>query len=146
MAAKRQVEFSLPASRSLTIGYGDSGTPPPKYSLGKNESIDVGFLKLYVSTEFIDYSGIAQNSPFQRTRASNFPQPKKRSFWDTLTIPIIQKRSDRPFVFETINAGDHSEDFGAGFGAQPGAKLPLGMCRPNRLYRFRPHSRSSQQA
>jgi len=115
MAAKGQVDFSVPTKRSLTIGFGDGGMPPCTYFLRKNQSVDVGFLKLYLSTEFIDYSSIAQVSPFKENRGSyQHSRPKKRKFWDALTITMIQKRGmgSHPGFGE-----DRGGDFGAGFGA-----------------------------
>ncbi|KAG6906651.1 hypothetical protein DXG01_012737 [Tephrocybe rancida] len=90
-AAKDQVDFSLPANRSLTIGFGDSGWPARTYYLRENQSVDVGFLILYVSTKYVDYSGIVQNTPFHRHRAGFFPS-KSKELWDALVIPIIQRK------------------------------------------------------
>ncbi|KAG6901492.1 hypothetical protein C0995_011170 [Termitomyces sp. Mi166 len=91
-AGQGQADFSLPANGSLTIGFGDGGWAPRTYYLRENQDVDVGFLKLYVSTTYVDYSiGIEQPSPFQRSRGNIFT-PRNRGFWGALTIPIIQRR------------------------------------------------------
>ncbi|KAG6819155.1 hypothetical protein H0H93_014815, partial [Arthromyces matolae] len=56
---------TLPANGALTIGFGDSVCPPRTYALQKNQEVDVGFLKVYLSQEYVDYSYITQSSPFQ---------------------------------------------------------------------------------
>jgi len=98
-AANGKVEFSLPAKGSLTIGFGDAGMQPVKYVLEKNQSVDVSFLKLYLSTEFVDYSGILQTSPFIKYRYSAIApesSPNQKRLWDTLTIQIIQTKGVAP--------------------------------------------------
>ncbi|THU80313.1 hypothetical protein K435DRAFT_972820 [Dendrothele bispora CBS 962.96] len=91
-AAHGQVDVSLPANGSLTIGFGDGGAEAYDYYLRKNQKVDVGFLKLYLSTEYVDYSHICQDSPFDRKRASTVERPKKRELWDTLIIPVVQQQ------------------------------------------------------
>ena len=88
---------------------------PYTFFLRKNQSVDIGFLKLYLSTEFVDYSSIAQVSPFQENRGICQPtQLKKRDFWDTLTIMVVQKKGAGCLP---EMSGDCGTDFGAGFGA-----------------------------
>jgi hypothetical protein len=78
----------------LTIGFGASGTAPQTYFLREGQTVDVGFLKLFFSTENVDYSSIAQKSLFgedSEGRAGKRKEPR-RYLWDTLTIPIVQKQ------------------------------------------------------
>ncbi|KAG6918442.1 hypothetical protein DXG01_014623 [Tephrocybe rancida] len=89
-----QPEFCLPANGSLSIGFGDSPWEPRTYYLREGQSMDVGFLRLYITKTYIDYSDIVQNSPFGRNPLrSNTIQPKESAFGDALTIPIIQRRA-----------------------------------------------------
>ncbi|KAG6906654.1 hypothetical protein DXG01_012740 [Tephrocybe rancida] len=92
-AANDQVDFSLPANGSLAVGFGDGGWPARTYYLRENQSVDVGFLKLYVSTKYVDYSSIVQSTPFHRHRAGTV-HSKGKELWDALTIPIIQRNVD----------------------------------------------------
>ncbi|KAF9070088.1 caspase domain-containing protein [Rhodocollybia butyracea] len=86
-------EVSLPAKKSLTIGYGDSGTPPYSFHVRENQDIDVGYLKVFMSTKYIDYSSVAQKSPFDETRVGEVVK-NTRVLWDTLTIAIVQGKKD----------------------------------------------------
>ncbi|KAG6823004.1 hypothetical protein H0H92_011754 [Tricholoma furcatifolium] len=81
---------SLPASGQLNIGFGDSGCPARSYFLPDNQKVDVGFLKLYVSTIFLDFS-TTPNSP----SLSSYPfEPCVRArieeACEAFTIPVIQ--------------------------------------------------------
>ncbi|KAG6914882.1 hypothetical protein DXG01_014761 [Tephrocybe rancida] len=92
-AADDKVDFPLPANRSLTIGFGDGGWLPRTYFLRENQKVDVGFLRLYLSTNYVDYSGIAQQTPFLAGGRGDQPvvSETRRNLWDALTIPIIQQ-------------------------------------------------------
>ncbi|KAK0187315.1 caspase domain-containing protein [Armillaria mellea] len=61
-------DSSLTTNPSLTIGYGASGMDPRSYRLREGQNVDVGFLKLFVSTDYVNLSGIAQKSPFEKSR------------------------------------------------------------------------------
>ena len=99
------VEPPLKGERHLTVGYGDSGWVPHKFFLREGQSVDVGILKLFLSRKQVNLSHVAQSSPFQVKAVStgsrgstevvlpeptNFPLP-----WDTIEIPVIQRRVDR---------------------------------------------------
>lgn len=49
----------------ITIGYGAGGGFPFRFSLPGDESSDTGFVKLFVSTVYIDLDWVAQPCPFQ---------------------------------------------------------------------------------
>ena len=51
-------EPSLPARGKLTVGHGDGGGRPFTFFLRPDQDLDVGFIKLIVSTEQIDLSSI----------------------------------------------------------------------------------------
>ncbi|KAG8848339.1 hypothetical protein FRC20_002551, partial [Serendipita sp. 405] len=55
---------SVPAKQALTIGYGDGGVPAFKYYLREGQDLDIGFIKIFLSTEQVDLSHIRQLSPF----------------------------------------------------------------------------------
>ncbi|KAJ7190615.1 hypothetical protein GGX14DRAFT_381985 [Mycena pura] len=124
-AAAGKADVSIPPKGSLSIGFGDSGAVPRSYILRENQSVDVGFLKVYLSTEYVDYSGIAQASPFAERRAS-VQQVKKRYLWDTIMIPMIQQKgasSGRGFGFGA--GGGLKVSFGASFSVGFGAGFCL---------------------
>lgn len=88
------VEFSLPPGESLTIGYGASGTPPSRLTPRKGQGVEVGFMKLFFSTEYMDLSGIVQSSPFTECRQSIPVKKKNRHVWDTMCVAIVQKNDE----------------------------------------------------
>ncbi|KAL0567813.1 hypothetical protein V5O48_014183 [Marasmius crinis-equi] len=95
IAANGETEFSIPPKGSLTIGFGnnDSGTFAYEYVLRDDQVADVGFLKLYVSTDgSIDHSYISQRSPFGEECQRLPSGRKKRYLLDSKVFPIIQQR------------------------------------------------------
>ena len=96
-ATNGKADFSLPANGVLDIGFGDSGTTPRSFYLRENQSVDIGFLKLYISTEYVDFSVIAQRSPFSldRRMLPGGTRQKERHVWNALTIPMIQRAGYR---------------------------------------------------
>lgn len=86
------VECSIPAKDSLCIGYGDGGAAPANFVLEDGQVADVGFLKLYLATEHVDWTNIAQASPFRIGRGYRPSAPKARILWDALMIPIVQQK------------------------------------------------------
>ncbi len=58
----------------MTIGYGMSKKSPSSYQVPKGQQVDVSFLKLFFSTEYLDLSAIIQESPFEDTH-QNVPPP-----------------------------------------------------------------------
>ncbi|KAG7440921.1 uncharacterized protein BT62DRAFT_909433 [Guyanagaster necrorhizus] len=85
------VDVSLPPGGSLTIGYGTSGTVPHTYTLRKGQDVDVGFLKLFFSTECIDLSGIIQKSPFDDDRQSESKPVKRKPVWNSICVTLVQR-------------------------------------------------------
>lgn len=78
---------------SLTIGYGSGGTVPFVYFMRDGQDVDVGFLKLFLTTEPVDYSNIPQTSPFDvNDRAFGIYKPKPPLIWDTLLVAVVQRR------------------------------------------------------
>ncbi|KAI0312157.1 hypothetical protein OF83DRAFT_1087200 [Amylostereum chailletii] len=86
---------SLRPGGSLTIGYGNSGSVPFTYYLRPGQDLDVGFLKLFLSTEPLDLSSIPQESPFHGIRSGAPPRRKVRRIWDAVMIAVVQHRPGR---------------------------------------------------
>lgn len=87
-----KAEPSLLGSGILPIGYGDGGGTPYTYYVRPGQDLDVGFLKLFISTEPVDLEGIQQPSPFDQGRGGTNEKRKPRPIWDTLTIAVVQRR------------------------------------------------------
>ena len=83
----------------LTIGYGSSGAPPFSYFLRDEQDIDVGFLKLFLSSKPVDLSNIPQQSPFDgATRDGVDPEKDNAETWGTIFLPVIQRRYPAPVL------------------------------------------------
>ncbi|KAK0486537.1 hypothetical protein IW261DRAFT_1664882 [Armillaria novae-zelandiae] len=91
-SAKKNVDVSLPPGESMATGYGASGTVPHIYTLRKGQDVDVGFLKLFFSTEYLDFSGVVQGSPFIDCRGGARAMPESRSLWDAMCVAVVQKK------------------------------------------------------
>ncbi|KZV62928.1 hypothetical protein PENSPDRAFT_230413 [Peniophora sp. CONT] len=98
LAIGRGAEPSLPARGCLTIGYGDGGGRPFTYFLRQGQVLDVGFIKLFISTEYIDLSFVEQESPFEigSPRGSDMTVEQPAGVWDTLLIPVVQHKAGSP--------------------------------------------------
>ena len=83
------------------MGYGDSESIPHTFFLRDGQNVDVGILKLFLSTEPVDLSHVAQSSPFVFESGRDAPQtvvpelPKLPLPWDTIEIPVVQRRADK---------------------------------------------------
>jgi len=90
-----KLESPLKNQGELTVGYGPGGWAPFVYRLKNGRDLDVGFLKIYLSTQPVDLSGIQQGSAFSETRYGSpwrsLNQPQE--LWGTIVIPIIQRRN-----------------------------------------------------
>ncbi|KAF9005554.1 caspase domain-containing protein [Cyathus striatus] len=89
------VDPPLLRQNSLTIGYGASGSSPFRYYLRPEQNVDVGFIKLFISTKYIDLGEIPQKPPFGHGRASAVEEMKPLEIWGTILIPVVQRRAPK---------------------------------------------------
>jgi hypothetical protein len=85
---------SIPKGGELKIGYGDSGTVPRSFWLLPDQNGDVGYIKLFLSTGYVDFSSVEQKSPFESERAASESKPKTRQIWDTMKIAVVIKPNE----------------------------------------------------
>jgi hypothetical protein len=87
-----KVDPPLRPNHFLPIGYGAGGAVPYHYNLKTNQTIDVGYMRLFISTCAVDLSSIPQPSPFTDTlrHVRQVPLPI-RPLWDVITVAIIQR-------------------------------------------------------
>lgn len=90
--AKDKVDPCVPANGLLTIGYGSGGHLPQTYYTREGQDLDIGFLKLFVSTQPVDYSYIAQPSPFGGVRFGTPLPPRHYEVWDSIRVPVVQAK------------------------------------------------------
>jgi hypothetical protein len=82
------------------VGFGDSGTIPHTFLLRDKQDVDVGILKLFLSQKQVDFSEVAQLTPFVPIGArytvptTSIAKPTKlRLQWDTILVPVVQRRA-----------------------------------------------------
>lgn len=93
-AGKFQIDLPLPLGGSLTLGYGIRNSGPFNYLLRDGQDVDVGFLKLFLTTEPLDFSDMAQASPFRRdSRVAMHCQARISAVWDTILVAVVQRRA-----------------------------------------------------
>jgi hypothetical protein len=90
----------LKGHQYLPVGYGDSGSVPHAFYLREGQNVDVGFLKLFLSRNQVNFSHIAQPSPFTSV-GSRYTAPagvegskNLRLLWDTIVFPVVQRRAE----------------------------------------------------
>lgn len=91
-AGQAQVDPPLLAEGKLTVGYGSTGARPFKFNLEEKQNLDVGFIKLFLSTRPIDLSGIPQETPFGHNRLTSVVGRKAQPHWDSVLISMVQRR------------------------------------------------------
>ncbi|KIM25370.1 hypothetical protein M408DRAFT_26358 [Serendipita vermifera MAFF 305830] len=95
--SKGRVDPPLPPHESLAIGYGAGGAPPFKYFIPKGQEIDVGFIKVFLSSRKVDLSTVPQLSPFDNNgRGSDSVKGRPAGLWSTILITIVQRRRITP--------------------------------------------------
>ncbi|KAJ6535024.1 caspase domain-containing protein [Mycena capillaripes] len=97
-AKESNVFPSIPGDgKTLTIGYGTGGWPAISFKLptlpnGRLADVDIGFLKLFISTKYVDCSEMEQQSPFGNFRGIVVRREYRSEVWDTIKIPVVLRR------------------------------------------------------
>jgi hypothetical protein len=91
-AGQGQADPPLLPGGKLTVGYGSTGTRPFKFNLEEDQNLDVGYIKLFLSTRPIDLSGIPQETPFGYNRFTSVVGRKVQPHWDSILISMVQRR------------------------------------------------------
>jgi hypothetical protein len=74
----------------LKVGYGEADVEAFQFTLADGIPEDVGFLRLFVSTTYVDMSVLEQQSPFVG-RGVGVKKPPAMDIWDVWT-----------YVFKTV--------------------------------------------
>ena len=94
-AGNARVDPPLEPYGTLTIGYGSAGAVPYNYYLWGDKELDVGFLKLFLSTEYVDLAHISQGSPFhgdhRAARLVSADTGVPGLVWDTSLVTVVQR-------------------------------------------------------
>ena len=92
-AGKHKVDPSLPPRGSIALGYGSGGGAPFVFTFHENLDVGVGFLKLFLSTEYVDLSHLEQTSPLKgTTRGIKQADLKPIPMWDTIIVPVVHRK------------------------------------------------------
>ena len=90
------IDAPLPPKSTLAIGYGSGGVSPWQFLLRDTDDKDVGFFKMFLTTSPVDFSSIAQASPFEehtsRTRKPSAVKLPDAERWGSKLSTIIQLR------------------------------------------------------
>ncbi|RXW12661.1 hypothetical protein EST38_g13193 [Candolleomyces aberdarensis] len=89
----------LSGRSSLAVGYGSAGGTPQNLAISSDHlDLEHGYIRLYVSTRYIDLSFLQQGAISDMTRGygSHIYKPRKRPhpIWDTITVPVLLTRGD----------------------------------------------------
>ncbi|KAI0030409.1 hypothetical protein K488DRAFT_54322, partial [Vararia minispora EC-137] len=75
----------------LTIGYGHGGSEPQIFRLN-GADVDVTYLKVFITSEYVDLAYIEQKSPFALRGCIPYTRrPPEITVWDTIQLAIIQQ-------------------------------------------------------
>lgn len=68
--------------------------PPHAYRLDDNQTIDVAFVKFYLSTKCVNFWGVVQESPFLRKEHAEKEDVQREIMdtWDAIVIPVVQRK------------------------------------------------------
>lgn len=73
----------------LTIGYGAGGGDPFEFTLGPNQTTDTGFLKLFVSTKYVNMEWLSQSDPFDPSAKRSMKRKVQvTDCWDALFAAV----------------------------------------------------------
>jgi len=93
-AGQGRVDPPLKAGHELLVGHGSPDSAFVVDVRGSRKS-EVGFIKLFLTTEYVDFSDVPQRSPFSETsRAIRNWQSKTRVFWCTILVPFVAHRKE----------------------------------------------------
>ena len=76
----------------LKVGYGQADVDAFQFSLADGVTADFGFLRLFVSTAYVDMSVLEQTSPFLATRGVKVKKPPSVDIWDAWTYVLKTAR------------------------------------------------------
>jgi hypothetical protein len=78
--------------KELAIGHGPSGWPAWQYKLDESENMDLGLIKVFLSTAPVRLSHLKQLSPFGEARTCHQVVDDVVFVWNAKTIPLVQRR------------------------------------------------------
>ena len=92
MAAPLPARHKNKGPSELKIGYGQADVEAFQFTLADGIPADVGFLKLFVSTTYVDMSILEQQSPFLVAHGGSRMKPPVMDIWDAWTYVLKMVR------------------------------------------------------
>jgi hypothetical protein len=80
---------------SINLGYGPTSDEAPFiFTLNERQDVEFGFLKLFLSTEYVDFSSVEQLSPFMSARSIGRAESLFTNIltWDAVVVTIVLRR------------------------------------------------------
>lgn len=95
VSGQQIVDPPLKSNQYISIGYGGLGIQHLVVGV-RSHGIEVGFLKVFFSTEHIDFSRIAQESPFPHHSSRGMKQHivTSRPLIQSIAIPFVARASE----------------------------------------------------
>jgi len=78
----------------LPVGYGSAGGEALQFSLPAGVTADIGFMKLFVSTTYVNMTALEQESPFHAARGTKRAKSPSIDIWDTWTYVLRTEEKD----------------------------------------------------
>ena len=79
--------------QALPLNYGDAGGMPLAFEIPSYQTVDGGFIRIFLSTSYADLSGIAQKRvvyPGKAKGASNdWHWEPPSNVWDAITLAVV---------------------------------------------------------
>jgi len=72
----------------LSVGYGEANVDASRILITRGRDLDVGFLRLFVTTTYVDMTVVEQSSPFFAARGAKKMRPPPLNIWDAWTYVL----------------------------------------------------------
>ena len=92
MAAPLAARLENSKPSELPVGYGSAGGEALEFFLADGVTSDVGFLRLFVSTTYVDMTALEQSSFLCAERGSKMVEPPPLDIWDAWTYVLRTER------------------------------------------------------
>jgi hypothetical protein len=78
---------------NLPLGFETGSAPARTYYVGQGADVEIGFLKLFITTQNVDLSDLEQESPFEPVNRGSKDEPWVAvPLWDTCIITLVLRR------------------------------------------------------
>ncbi|KIJ46649.1 hypothetical protein M422DRAFT_778362 [Sphaerobolus stellatus SS14] len=97
LAGKFEADATLKAHDCITVGDGSGGGPPIKFTFSEGNNLELGYLKVFLTSENVDLSNLQQDSILEDTRKAGLDDQKLRTAASAAIRFIITKYKDKGY-------------------------------------------------